>query len=161
MKNRLICCSIFLVAGCSLFSLELANERFSHRDLLKGLYAIAQNAVAEHQPSYLVVAVDPVNFEKPYTERLEGVSTVMKSTPPPPKGQKKRLAPGYPAITRPADNVQKLYEDSTGTMWLGTYSGLNRYDGYDLKIYRHDPEDSGSLSDSHVWDVLEDSHGVL
>ena len=83
----------------------VANERFSHRDLLKGLYAIAQNAVAEHQPSYLVVAVDPVNFEKPYTERLEGVSTVMKSTPPPPKGQKKRLAPGYPAITATVVNL--------------------------------------------------------
>jgi hypothetical protein len=83
----------------------VANERFSHRDLLKGLYAIAQNAVAEHEPSYLVVAVDPVNFEKPYTKALEGVSTVMKSTPPPPKGQKKRLTPGYPAITATVVNL--------------------------------------------------------
>jgi len=72
----------------------VGNERFSHRDLLKGLYAIAQRTVAEHEPSHLVVAVDPVNFEKPYTEALEGVSTVMKSTPPPPKGQRKRLTPG-------------------------------------------------------------------
>jgi hypothetical protein len=83
----------------------VANERFSHRDLLKGLYAIAQNAVAEREPSYLVVAVDPVNFEKPYTEALEGVSIVMKSTPPPPKGQKKRLTPGYPAITAAVVNL--------------------------------------------------------
>jgi hypothetical protein len=83
----------------------VGNKRFSHRDLLKGLYAIAQNTVAEHEPSYLVVAVDPVNFEKPYTEALEGVSTVMKSTPPPPKGQKKRLTPGYPAITATVVNL--------------------------------------------------------
>jgi hypothetical protein len=41
------------------------NKRFSHRDLLKGLYAIAQRTVAEHEPSYPVVVVDPVNFEKP------------------------------------------------------------------------------------------------
>ena len=81
------------------------NQRFSHRDLLKGLYAIGQRTVAEHDPSYLVVAVDPVNFEKPYTEALEGVSTVMKSTPPPPKGQKKRLTPGYPAITATVVNL--------------------------------------------------------
>jgi hypothetical protein len=81
------------------------NERFSHRDLLKGLYAIAQRTVAEHEPSHLVVAVDPVNFEKPYTEALEGVSTVMKSTPPPPKGQRKRLTPGYPAITATVVNL--------------------------------------------------------
>lgn len=81
------------------------NKRFSHRDLLKGLYGMAQRTVAECQPSYLVVALDPVNFEKPYTEKLEGVSTVMKSTPPPPKGQKKRLTPGYPAITATVVNL--------------------------------------------------------
>jgi hypothetical protein len=81
------------------------NERFSHRDLLKGLYGIAQCTVAEHEPPYLVVALDPVNFEKPYTEELEGVSTVMKSTPPPPKGQKKRLTSGYPAITATVVNL--------------------------------------------------------
>jgi hypothetical protein len=81
------------------------NERFSHRDLLKGLYGMAQRTVAEHRPSVLVVALDPVNFEKPYTEELEGVSTVMKSTPPPPKGQRKRLAPGYPAITAAVVNL--------------------------------------------------------
>jgi hypothetical protein len=81
------------------------NERFSHRDLLKGLYGIAQRRVAEHTPSHLVVALDPVNFEKPYTEELEGVSTVMKSTPPPPKGQKKRLTPGYPAMTATVVNL--------------------------------------------------------
>jgi hypothetical protein len=81
------------------------NQRFSHRDLLKGLYAIGQRTVAEHEPPYLVVAVDPVNFEKPYNEALEGLSTVMKSTPPPPKGQKKRLTPGYPAITATVVNL--------------------------------------------------------
>jgi hypothetical protein len=83
----------------------LWNPRFSHRDLLKGLYGIAQRTVAAHGPSHLVVALDPVNFEKPYTVELEGVSTVMKSTPPPPRGQKKRLTPGYPAITATVVNL--------------------------------------------------------
>jgi len=45
-----------------------------------------------------VVALDPVNFEKPYTKKLEGVSTVRKSTPPDLKGEA-RLAHGYPAMT--------------------------------------------------------------
>jgi hypothetical protein len=80
------------------------NERFSHRELLKGLYGIAQRTVAEHAPSHLVVALDPVNFETPYTKKLEGVSTVMKSTPPGPKGQK-RLTPGYPAMTATVVNL--------------------------------------------------------
>jgi len=82
----------------------LWNERFSHRDLLKGLYGIAQCTVAAHAPSHLVVALDPVNFETPYTKKLEGVSTVMKSTPPGPRGQK-RLTPGYPAMTATIVNL--------------------------------------------------------
>jgi hypothetical protein len=45
----------------------------------------------------VVVAIDPVNFEKPCTQKLEGVSTVYKSTPPNLDGEK-RLARGYPAI---------------------------------------------------------------
>jgi hypothetical protein len=81
------------------------NPRFSHRDLLKGLYGLAQCTVTQHAPSHLVVALDPVNFEKPYTKKLEGVSTVMKSTPPPAKGQKKRLTPGYPAMTATIVNL--------------------------------------------------------
>jgi hypothetical protein len=80
------------------------NPRFSHRDLLKGLYGIAQCRVAEHEPSHLVVALDPVNFEKPYTEKLEGVSTVMKSTPPGPR-KEKRLTSGYPAMTATIVNL--------------------------------------------------------
>lgn len=80
------------------------NKRFSHRDLLKGLYGLAQCTVAEHTPSHLVVALDQVNFETPYTEDLEGVSTVMKSTPPGANGER-RLTPGYPAMTATVVNL--------------------------------------------------------
>jgi hypothetical protein len=80
------------------------NKRLSHRELLKGLYGIAQRTVAEQQPSHLIVALDPVNFEKPYTEDLEGVCTVMKSTPPGPRKQK-RLTSGYPAMTATVVNM--------------------------------------------------------
>ncbi len=74
------------------------NKRFSHRELLKGLYGVGQQRVAAYQPEALIVALDPVNFEKPYTKKLAGVSTVMKRTPPSLNGQK-RLTHGYPAIT--------------------------------------------------------------
>jgi len=80
------------------------NEHFSHRTLLKGLYQIARCTVARHAPSRLLVALDPVNFEKPYTRKLEGVSTVIKSTPPGEYG-KKRLTPGYPAMTATVVNL--------------------------------------------------------
>jgi hypothetical protein len=80
------------------------SERFTHRQLLKGLYGVAQRAVAHYRRSSLIVALDPVNFEKPYTEKLEGVSTVIKSTPPGPAGEK-RLTAGYPAITATIVNL--------------------------------------------------------
>jgi hypothetical protein len=51
------------------------------------------------------VAIDPVNFEKPYTKKLEGVSTVYKSTPPNLDGEK-RLAKGYPALTASVVNTR-------------------------------------------------------
>ena len=84
----------------------LENERFSHRLLLKGLYGVAQTTVTEQRPAYLVIAVDPVNFEKPYTQHLEGVSTVHKATPPDLYGEA-RLARGYPAITATIVNLKQ------------------------------------------------------
>jgi hypothetical protein len=53
----------------------------------KGLYRVAQRAALEQKPKFLVVAVTPVNFEKPCTQKLKGVRRVMKDTPPrPPRG---------------------------------------------------------------------------
>lgn len=82
----------------------LANKRLSSGTLLKGLYAIAQRQVAQEKPETLVVAIDPVNFEKPYTQKLPGVSTVHKSTPPTLDGQARRTY-GYPAITATGTNL--------------------------------------------------------
>jgi hypothetical protein len=80
------------------------NERFNHHQLFKGVYRIAQQTVAQEVPGYLVVALDPVNFEKPYTKKLEGVSTVHKSTPPNLTGEA-RLAHGYPVMTATVVNT--------------------------------------------------------
>lgn len=84
----------------------LANPRFTARTLRKGLYHLAQQAVKAQAPAYLVIAIDPVNFEKPYTEELEGVSHVLKSTPPSLDGEK-RLTRGYPAITATIVNLDQ------------------------------------------------------
>ena len=81
------------------------NRRFSHRELLKGLYGIAQRTVAAAGCAQLIVALDQVNFEKPYARRLEGLSTVIKSTPPGERGQK-RLTSGYPALTATVVNLE-------------------------------------------------------
>ena len=83
----------------------LNNERVETEKLYQGLYEIGQGVVAQENPEYLVVAVDPVNFEKPYAEAIEGVSIVHKATPPGLDG-KARLAHGYPAITATIVNTK-------------------------------------------------------
>jgi hypothetical protein len=83
----------------------LYNQRVETESLYQGLYQIGQEAVERESPTYLVVAVDPVNFEKPYAEAIEGVSVVHKATPPGLDG-KARLAHGYPAITATVVNTQ-------------------------------------------------------
>ena len=47
--------------------------------------------------------------------------------------------------------VNCIYQDRRGFMWFGTQDGLNRYDGYNFKVYRHLPSDSTTLSDNYVW----------
>src|SRR4029078_10690795 len=42
--------------------------------------------------------------------------------------------------------VYNISQDDKGFMWFCTPDGLNRYDGYHFKIYRHDDADSFSIS---------------
>ena len=53
------------------------------------------------------------------------------------------------------------YKDKEGYMWFGTRDGLNRYDGYQMTVYRHDPQKNTSLSSSSINDILEDKEGNL
>jgi hypothetical protein len=54
-----------------------------------------------------------------------------------------------------------ILQDSRGFMWFGTQDGLNRYDGYKFVVYKSDPRDPASLSNSFVKDILEDSRGNI
>jgi PAS domain S-box-containing protein len=54
-----------------------------------------------------------------------------------------------------------IFQDSRGYLWIGTQDGLNRYDGYSFKIYKHDPDDPTSLSHNSILEIAEDQDGAL
>jgi signal transduction histidine kinase/ligand-binding sensor domain-containing protein/CheY-like chemotaxis protein len=54
-----------------------------------------------------------------------------------------------------------ILQDRKGFMWFGTEDGLNKYDGYEFKVYRHDSQDSNSLSDNWVRALYEDPSGAI
>jgi signal transduction histidine kinase/ligand-binding sensor domain-containing protein/DNA-binding response OmpR family regulator len=57
--------------------------------------------------------------------------------------------------------VSAIVQDRRGFMWFGTKDGLNRYDGYQFVVFRHDPFDSTSISDSEITAIFEDRRGRL
>jgi len=54
-----------------------------------------------------------------------------------------------------------IVQDTKGFIWIGTEAGLNRYDGYSFKVFEHDPENQGSLSNQFVLVIYKDRSGVL
>ncbi len=58
-------------------------------------------------------------------------------------------------------NVNSILKDRDGLIWMATDDGLNKFDGYDFKIYNHDPKDSFSLPENKIWRVFEDSKSRL
>lgn len=51
--------------------------------------------------------------------------------------------------------------DQYDYVWLGTWDGLNRYDGSSIKVYKPDPFVKGSISNNVIRDFLEDGAGNL
>ncbi|MBI9037235.1 MAG: histidine kinase [Bacteroidales bacterium] len=57
--------------------------------------------------------------------------------------------------------ILDILQDNYGFLWIATIDGLNRYDGYKIKQYKHFAEDSASIADNLVTCLKEDSGGGL
>jgi PAS domain S-box-containing protein len=60
-----------------------------------------------------------------------------------------------------SSSVISVLKDHKGFMWFGTYNGLNRYDGLNFVVYKHNPADSASLPDDLVRTIFEDHNKNL
>ncbi|MCY1723090.1 ATP-binding protein [Prolixibacteraceae bacterium Z1-6] len=61
----------------------------------------------------------------------------------------------------PNNQIQCIYQDSKGWMWIGTSQGLSRFDGYSFVNFLPNPDDSASLNGNLVRVIKEDRHGNL
>ena len=57
--------------------------------------------------------------------------------------------------------VKTIYQDSKGYIWVGTDAGLNKYNGYEFKQYKHDEYNKNSISDNYIIDIAEDKNGRI
>jgi len=57
--------------------------------------------------------------------------------------------------------IYDIVQDHMGFIWFGTDDGLNKYDGTNITVFRHDPTDSTSLPSSKIISLLVDSKGII
>jgi len=58
-------------------------------------------------------------------------------------------------------SVTALEQDKLGTMWIGTRDGLNRYNGYEIDVFRHNRQDTSSLLGNNIRDLKVDANNKL
>ncbi len=61
----------------------------------------------------------------------------------------------------PNNQIQCIYQDSRGWIWIGTSQGLTRFDGYSFVNYLPDQSDTASLRGNLIRVIKEDKNGNL
>ncbi|MCP4395880.1 MAG: response regulator [bacterium] len=61
----------------------------------------------------------------------------------------------------PQNVITTILQDRQGFVWIGTPNGLARYDAYEMRIFKHKPDNPQSLSGNSITDLLEDTEGKL
>ncbi|MBX2875448.1 MAG: hypothetical protein KTR30_25250 [Saprospiraceae bacterium] len=61
----------------------------------------------------------------------------------------------------PHNNVHEVLQDQQGFMWFTSSGGLVRYDGRELRAFRHNPDDSLSISNDFTGAIYEDQQGYI
>jgi signal transduction histidine kinase/ligand-binding sensor domain-containing protein/CheY-like chemotaxis protein len=82
---------------------------------------------------------------------------------PPPVGLKKPIIFESLSIKDGLSHasVWDLTQDNQGFMWFGTSDGLNKFDGYNFTVFRHDPENPDSIAANDAGVVFIDHQGVI
>jgi signal transduction histidine kinase/ligand-binding sensor domain-containing protein/DNA-binding response OmpR family regulator len=58
-------------------------------------------------------------------------------------------------------SILSIMQDSRNFIWVGTDGGLNRFDGYEFKVFKEDPCNHNAISGSRVASIFEDATGAI
>ena len=58
-------------------------------------------------------------------------------------------------------SINKIFQDSEGLIWFGTWDGLNVYNSRDLKTYKPEPGNLNSISNNIIRDIIEENKNIL
>src|SRR5215204_3993388 len=59
------------------------------------------------------------------------------------------------------NRVWSITQDKYGFIWMGTQDGLNRFDGYNVDVYRTERGNKNSLPNSFIRCLFSNSHGTV
>jgi signal transduction histidine kinase/ligand-binding sensor domain-containing protein/HPt (histidine-containing phosphotransfer) domain-containing protein/BarA-like signal transduction histidine kinase len=59
------------------------------------------------------------------------------------------------------NTINDVLQTKDAFIWVATVNGLNRYDGYQFKAFRHDPDNIDTVSDNFITALIEDKQGGL
>ena len=80
--------------------------------------------------------------------------------------------PYYKAIAQPgvlfnaaqqlsSSFTNQVYLDHDGFIWSATRNGLNKYDGYQFRIYKKEKDQERGMASNYVNCIIQDKHGTL
>ncbi|WP_159475104.1 hybrid sensor histidine kinase/response regulator transcription factor [Dyadobacter sp. 3J3] len=76
-----------------------------------------------------------------------------------------RPEPKFTSITSmdglSSNTVTAILKDSYGLMWFATDDGLNKFDGTDVTVYRHNKKDSTSIKSNDIASLHQDRDGGI
>lgn len=58
-------------------------------------------------------------------------------------------------------HATKMLQDKNGFIWIATWNGLNRYDGYDFAVFKSKPGDGNNLTSDRIRNMLMGDDGNI
>src|SRR5690606_28842274 len=56
----------------------------------------------------------------------------------------------------PQNTIHGIAKDKYGVMWFGTWSGLCKYDGYQMRVYQYEANNPKSIASSRIHNIIKD-----